>query len=280
MTWRVSTIRFDEDLSVPLEEEFFTIMNRTYKVEDYGKTPVVHVFARDQNRQRVHEKIYNFSPYFYGGMEELTWKDSSVSLIPDILGRPNEKIILGLPKDTVKARKRFDYHCGANIYFEDRWYWDSGIRVVYKKQGDALVPADPDSVPIIPRRIMYFDIETLAPKEIPIEVVEGDPKYPIHMIQMLDNYTIETTVYYIESPYWEDTVGDVIVWDGMDLPNGVHWPYLIRFIKCGTGIDDDESIIFIEWGNLLPTALPDKRIEINIAVINENKREFELIKYE
>jgi tRNA threonylcarbamoyladenosine biosynthesis protein TsaE len=38
---------------------------------------------------------------------------------------------------------------------------------------------------------------------------------------------------------------------------------------------DEESIIFIEWGNLFPDILPQKRIEINISYLTENEREFE-----
>jgi tRNA threonylcarbamoyladenosine biosynthesis protein TsaE len=39
-------------------------------------------------------------------------------------------------------------------------------------------------------------------------------------------------------------------------------------------LNDDDAIIFIEWGNRLPSVLPKQRIEINISVKNENEREF------
>ena len=45
-------------------------------------------------------------------------------------------------------------------------------------------------------------------------------------------------------------------------------------------LSDQDAIIFIEWGNLLSDALPDKRIEINISILGEKKRKFEFIKYE
>ena len=49
------------------------------------------------------------------------------------------------------------------------------------------------------------------------------------------------------------------------------------------GIDDyfsDEgSIIFIEWGNLFPDILPQKRIEINISYLTDNEREFNFIEH-
>jgi len=44
--------------------------------------------------------------------------------------------------------------------------------------------------------------------------------------------------------------------------------------------NDEQSIIFIEWGNLFPEVLPKKRIEISISYIKENEREFNFIEYE
>ncbi len=39
-------------------------------------------------------------------------------------------------------------------------------------------------------------------------------------------------------------------------------------------LNNDESIIFIEWGNQFPSVLPQNRLEINIDIINESEREF------
>lgn len=44
--------------------------------------------------------------------------------------------------------------------------------------------------------------------------------------------------------------------------------------------NDEQSIIFIEWGNLFPQVIPQKRIEININAYNENEREFNFVEYE
>ncbi len=44
--------------------------------------------------------------------------------------------------------------------------------------------------------------------------------------------------------------------------------------------NDEQSIIFIEWGNLFPHIIPKKRIEITISFINEKVREFNFIEYE
>ena len=44
-------------------------------------------------------------------------------------------------------------------------------------------------------------------------------------------------------------------------------------------LNDDESLIFIEWGNRLPSILPSERIEINIKMIGETEREFRFGKF-
>lgn len=41
-------------------------------------------------------------------------------------------------------------------------------------------------------------------------------------------------------------------------------------------LDDEESIIFIEWGNLYSEILPKKRTEINIKTGKKNSRTFEI----
>ncbi len=44
-------------------------------------------------------------------------------------------------------------------------------------------------------------------------------------------------------------------------------------------VNDDESIMFIEWGNLLPSVLPTERIEISIGSMNGTEREFRFEKF-
>ncbi len=44
-------------------------------------------------------------------------------------------------------------------------------------------------------------------------------------------------------------------------------------------INDDESIIFIEWGNLIPEALPSERIEILIEINNGTNRKFNFARF-
>jgi tRNA threonylcarbamoyladenosine biosynthesis protein TsaE len=45
-------------------------------------------------------------------------------------------------------------------------------------------------------------------------------------------------------------------------------------------LSDDDSIILIEWGNLLPGVLPRKRLEITINIESDFSRNFIFKKYE
>lgn len=45
-------------------------------------------------------------------------------------------------------------------------------------------------------------------------------------------------------------------------------------------VNDDDSIIFIEWGNRLSSVLPAERIEINIMILNGTEREFRFEKFD
>lgn len=42
--------------------------------------------------------------------------------------------------------------------------------------------------------------------------------------------------------------------------------------------EETDSVIFVEWSENIAPLLPDKTIQINIKYINENEREFEILK--
>lgn len=44
-------------------------------------------------------------------------------------------------------------------------------------------------------------------------------------------------------------------------------------------LNDDDSIIFIEWGNRFSDILPNERIEINIEILDGSEREFRFEKF-
>ena len=43
-------------------------------------------------------------------------------------------------------------------------------------------------------------------------------------------------------------------------------------------LNDRESVIFVEWSENVEPLLPNKTIKVNIKFINENAREFEIIR--
>jgi len=45
-------------------------------------------------------------------------------------------------------------------------------------------------------------------------------------------------------------------------------------------LNDDEAVIFIEWGELINEALPKKRLEIFITIIEGSIRKFECMRYD
>ena len=44
-------------------------------------------------------------------------------------------------------------------------------------------------------------------------------------------------------------------------------------------LNDEDSIIFVEWGNRFQSILPGARIEINIKILNRTEREFSFEKH-
>jgi tRNA threonylcarbamoyladenosine biosynthesis protein TsaE len=44
-------------------------------------------------------------------------------------------------------------------------------------------------------------------------------------------------------------------------------------------LNDNEAVIFIEWGNLVPEVLPKKRIEIDIEISGDSRRYFRFNKF-
>jgi tRNA threonylcarbamoyladenosine biosynthesis protein TsaE len=45
-------------------------------------------------------------------------------------------------------------------------------------------------------------------------------------------------------------------------------------------LNDPDAVLLIEWGDLLPDALPAKRMQISITYINGTKRQFDFKEYE
>jgi tRNA threonylcarbamoyladenosine biosynthesis protein TsaE len=45
-------------------------------------------------------------------------------------------------------------------------------------------------------------------------------------------------------------------------------------------LNDNKSIVFIEWGNLFPQVLPKRRIEVDFKLISNDRREINITKYD
>lgn len=45
-------------------------------------------------------------------------------------------------------------------------------------------------------------------------------------------------------------------------------------------LNDNNAVMFVEWGNLMPSVLTVSRYEININIINDFKREIIFLRYE
>ena len=45
-------------------------------------------------------------------------------------------------------------------------------------------------------------------------------------------------------------------------------------------LNDEDSILFVEWGNRLPSVLPAERIEISILMLKGSEREFRFEKFD
>jgi tRNA threonylcarbamoyladenosine biosynthesis protein TsaE len=45
-------------------------------------------------------------------------------------------------------------------------------------------------------------------------------------------------------------------------------------------LNDAGAVIFVEWGNLINEALPKKRLEIFITILDGTRRKFEFVQYE
>ncbi|MEO8399340.1 MAG: tRNA (adenosine(37)-N6)-threonylcarbamoyltransferase complex ATPase subunit type 1 TsaE, partial [Ignavibacteriaceae bacterium] len=45
-------------------------------------------------------------------------------------------------------------------------------------------------------------------------------------------------------------------------------------------LNENGAVVFIEWGNMFPEILPKKRLEIEIKILDDFRREFRATNYE
>ena len=147
----------DEAEFVDANEQLFSNISETvdvavmqidYTVEGRGEDerPLIHIFGRTDERELVHAKVYDFTPYFYAPAEKITegrlreydritgWTETDDDGEPfeSIRGERLVKIYGQTPRDVGNIRDEFD-HYEADILFPNRFLIDkdltSGVRL-------------------------------------------------------------------------------------------------------------------------------------------------------
>lgn len=156
-------------------------MNCQYQNEGFGnkKAPVVYMFGRESKTSgRLLTKVKGVIPHFWGACEE-----DDPDMERDHFGRPVKYISTQIPTDVRDERRKYKYHCEADVLFNIRYLVDKEITCGYDIVRGKVVPVEDPEVPPL---IFYFDIEVQSPVEIMPRV--DDPRYPIVAISCSNNY--------------------------------------------------------------------------------------------
>lgn len=174
-----------------MKSPIYVLEEATYTSE-YGK-PVIILYSRPLNNKSelVIHKVRGFRPYFYIPADEvdnatdyrITKVSDDVEL--DALGRNVRKCFTRMPTDVREVREDFTFTDMSDFLFEKRFLIDQKLTYAYIWDGSRPRPVIIDS--ILQPRIVFFDIEVLAPEGTFPEVDKTN--YPVIMIQLLDTYT-------------------------------------------------------------------------------------------
>ena len=151
-------------------------------LKDSDGAPVVMMYGREVDNPTFVRRIgiKGFKPYFWR-------KDEDTPTHLSCFGDGISKVEVFTPDEVPRVRRQYEKTFEADIPFDMRFVIDKGI---YYGFDDHMKPVE---VPSLPPRICYFDIEVSSPKEIMPSI--EDPKWPIVMIQVLDSYTDQITVF-------------------------------------------------------------------------------------
>jgi len=173
-----------------LEESTYQVTNGEPELILFGRN------YEDKFKTAVHI-VKGFKPYFYAPAHErhydteITHYGSDVEI--DALGREVRKCYTRLPRDVKGVRDKFEFTDMADFLFEKRYLVDTGIKYAYEWDKDSGVATPVDVPSILMPRIVYFDIEVLAPESIlPLPF---NPNYPVVSIQVMDSYTKKIIVF-------------------------------------------------------------------------------------
>jgi len=179
------------------EKHYWVLEEATYQVTD-GK-PEIILFGRsyeDKFKTAVHV-VKGFKPYFYAPAHERHYDHLITHYGPDVeidaLGREVRKCYTRIPKDVKAVRDKFEFTDMADFLFEKRYLVDAGIKYAYEWDAKRGIATPVDVPSILMPRIVYFDIEVLAPESIlPLPF---NPDYPVVSIQVMDSYTKKIVVF-------------------------------------------------------------------------------------
>lgn len=165
----------------------YDLMTAYYYIEH--NEPVIKLFCRNKQKERVVIRVRGFKPYFYEATNNPT-KDS----LFDLFDRPMNKVYAQLPRD-VKMLRRGKVTAEANVPFELRYLIDAGVYdgLTISKE-NKVVPCE--SIFVEPR-VGYCDIEVLSPRLIMPKPEK--PHYPIVTWQFKDSYTGRKVVLVLEN---------------------------------------------------------------------------------
>lgn len=206
-------------------------VDSAYTVEYDGHeqpTPIVHLWGRDELRQRHHVKVEGIHPYFCVPEREVLdpktlerlENDQRVAdppiedADPSIYGDRLVKVRTLVPWDVPKLRETFEEPHEADVPFTDRACIDMGIRQGFTIPDDGvnrrLTSEDISSVnnhdvTDIPPRICFFDIEVKQGGDGPPVVTKQgteQARNPVTAISAFDSYTESYFIWVLVHKKW------------------------------------------------------------------------------
>jgi len=188
-----------------VDDDVYVWEEATYRV--VNGEPEVLLFSRNYNdkfKTAVHV-VKGFEPYFYAPAHERHYHHLITRYGPDVeidaYGREVRRCYTRIPSDVPKVRdmvdgsgKRvFSFTDMADFLFEKRFLVDKGIKYAYKWDDQLGSPVPVEVPSILMPRIVYFDIEVLAPEDI--MPLPNSPRFPVVSIQVKDSYTGKILVF-------------------------------------------------------------------------------------
>lgn len=213
---------------------FGRVVDAYFSVEEEGykrRTPVVHLFVRDQQYQRHHVKVEQFAPYFCVTQQEWVQKGTEVAQDDRVLsvetkdergraeeglfGDPLVRVVCKEPGDVRDLRELFDDVYEGDVKFPVRFLVDMDIfqwvRLPDNWENSVSaedIELEPDDTPeqVPPPRVVSYDIEVKQGGRGPPVVSEDgteQARNPVTAITAHDSYTDEYQVWLLAHNDWD-----------------------------------------------------------------------------